>query len=393
MPPVADCPPIHGFCDPRFTGVRDALERNFREHGEVGAAVALTVDGEFVVDLWAGWMDEARSRPWQRDTLVTVFSVGKAFATVSLLMLVERGQVDLDAPVARYWPEFAAAGKEAISVRMLLCHRAGLPAIRRLLPEGTIYDWRAMTEALAEEEPWWEPGRLHGYHVNTFGFLVGEIVRRVSGDTIGAFVRREIAGPLGADFHFGVASEEFGRIADYLPGEMYQEGARTDAAVDLERQVLLQRVYMNPRGVSGMGTVNNSEWRAAEMPSTNGHANARAVARVYSALACGGAVDGIRLLQPETIEEAIREASAGEDFVLRKPSRFGLGFQLSMPERPFGTGPRSFGHFGAGGSLGFADPDARLAFAYTMNRAGPRWQNPRVRGLLAAVAQAATERR
>ena len=392
MAPVADVPPIHGFCDPRFAAVRDALERNFREHGEVGAAVALTIDGRFVVDLWAGWMDEARARPWQRDTLVNVFSVGKAFATVSLLMLVERGLVDLDAPVARYWPEFAAAGKAAISVRMLLCHRAGLPAIRRMLPERAIYDWRAMTEALAGEEPWWEPGRLHGYHVNTFGFLIGEIVRRVSGVTIGAFVRREIAGPLGADFHFGVGSEQFARIADYLPGDMYQEGARDDAAVDPERQILLQRVYMNPRGVSGMGTVNTSEWRAAEMPSTNGHANARAVARVYSALACAGAVDGIRLLQRETIDEAIREASAGDDFVLRKPSRFGLGFQLTMPERPFGTGPRSFGHFGAGGSLGFADPDARTAFAYTMNRAGPRWQNPRVRGLLAAVAQAATER-
>ena len=385
---MADAPTIHGFCEPRFAALRFAFEQNFREHGEVGAALALCVDGRFVVDLWAGWMDEARARPWQRDTLVNVFSVGKAFATVSLLMLVERGLVDLDAPVARYWPEFAAAGKEAISVRMLLCHRAGLPAIRRLLPERAIYDWRAMTEALAGERPWWAPGRLHGYHVNTFGFLVGEIVRRVSGETIGAFVRREIAGPLGADFHFGVGSEQFGRIADYLPGEMYQDGARDDAAVDPERQVLLQRVYMNPRGVSGMGTVNTAEWRAAELPSTNGHANARAVARIYSALACGGAADGTRLLQRETIDEAIREASAGADFVLRKPTRFGLGFQLTMPERPFGTGPRSFGHFGAGGALGFADPDTRTAFAYTMNRAGPRWHNPRVRGLLAAVAAA-----
>jgi len=390
---VADAPPIHGFCDPRFGAVKAALATNFREHGEVGAAVAVSIDGELVVDLWAGWMDEARTRPWQRDTLVNVFSVGKAVATVSLLMLVERGLVELDAPIARYWPEFAQAGKGAISVRWLLGHRAGLPAIRRLLPDDAIYDWKRMTEELAAEEPWWEPGRLHGYHVNTFGFLVGEIVRRVSGESIGAFVRREIAGPLGADFHFGVGSEHFGRIADYLPGELYQEGARDAAPVEPARHLLLQRVYANPRGASGMGTVNTAEWRAAEIPSTNGHANAHAVARVYSALACGGVVDGVRLLQRETIEAAIREASAGEDFVLRKPTRFGLGFQLTMPERPFGTGARSFGHFGAGGSLGFADPDARLAFGYTMNRAGPRWQNPRVRGLIGALAQTAVVRR
>jgi len=385
---VSDAPPIHGFCDARFVGVRGALESNFREHGEVGAAVAVTIDGRFVVDLWGGWTDEGRSRPWERDTLVNVFSVGKALATVSLLLLVERGLVDLDAPVARYWPEFASAGKSEISVRMLLGHRAGLPAIRRPLPDDAIYDWRAMAGALAAEAPWWVPGEQHGYHVNTFGFLVGEVVRRVSGDSIGAFVRREIAGPLGADFHFGVARRDFGRIADCLPGDMYQGGARDDAPVDPEHQLLLQRVYMNPRGISGMGTVNAEAWRAAEIPSTNGHSNARAVARFYSALACGGAVDGIRLLQRETIDLASREASSGDDFVLRRPTRFGLGFQLTMPERPFGTGPRSFGHFGAGGSVGFADPDARLAFSYTMNRAGPRWRNPRVRGLIAAVSTA-----
>ena len=387
--PVADVPPILGFCAPHFGAVKAAFENGFREHAEVGAAVAVTVGGEFVVDLWAGWTDEAHSRPWQRDTLVNVFSVGKAVATVSLLMLVERGFVDLDAPVARYWPEFAQGDKGTISVRWLLAHRAGLPAIRRLLPDDAIYDWKHMTEELAAQAPFWEPGRLHGYHVNTFGFLIGEIVRRVTGDSIGAFVRREIAGSLGADFHFGVVSRDLDRVADFLPGALFGGGAREETPADAEHAQLLQRVYMNPRGVSGMGTVNTDQWRAAEMPSTNGHANARAVARIYSALACGGAVGGIRLLQRATIDEAIREASAGEDFVLRRPTRFGLGFQLSMPERLFGTSPRSFGHFGAGGAFGFADPDARLAVGYTMNCAGPRWQNPRVRGLLAAVSHAA----
>jgi len=381
MAPVADVPEIRGSCDERFAGVRSALARNFRDHGEVGAAVAITIEGRLVVDLWAGWADRIRTRPWQRDTLVNVFSVGKAMAALSLLVLVERGQVDLDAPAARYWPEFAARGKSEVTVRMLLCHRAGLPAIRRSLPRFAMYDWELMTSALAAEEPWWEPGRTHGYHVNTFGFLIGEIVRRVSGESIGAFFRREVAAPLGADFHFGIGPEHDQRIADYLFGDEPPEMVDDDD----ERQFLLRHVYLNPPGLSGFGTVNTRAWRAAEMPSTNGHASARAVARIYSVLACGGAIDGVRLLRTETIERAIAEASSGPDLVLRRPSRFGLGFQLTQPERPLGTNPRSFGHFGAGGSLGFADPDAQLAFAYTMNQPGPRWQNPRNRGLIDAV--------
>ncbi|TMB54736.1 MAG: beta-lactamase family protein [Deltaproteobacteria bacterium] len=381
MAPVADVPEIRGSCDERFAEVRSALARNFRDHGEVGAAVAITIEGRLVVDLWAGWADRIRTRPWQRDTLVNVFSVGKAMAALSLLVLVERGRVDLDAPAARYWPEFAARGKSEVTVHMLLCHRAGLPAIRRSLPRFAMYDWELMTSALAAEEPWWEPGRTHGYHVNTFGFLIGEIVRRVSGESIGAFFRREVAAPLGADFHFGIGPEHDQRIADYLFGDEPPEMVDDDD----ERQFLLRHVYLNPPGLSGFGTVNTRAWRAAEMPSTNGHASARAVARIYSVLACGGAIDGVRLLRTETIERAIAEASSGPDLVLRRPSRFGLGFQLTQPERPLGTNPRSFGHFGAGGSLGFADPDAQLAFAYTMNQPGPRWQNPRNRGLIDAV--------
>jgi CubicO group peptidase (beta-lactamase class C family) len=380
---VADVPEICGSCDARFAGVRNALAQNFRAHGEVGAAVAITVEGRLVADLWAGWVDRERTRAWQRDTLVNVFSVGKGMAALSLLILVERGQVDLDAPVARYWPEFAARGKRDVTVRMLLCHRAGLPAIRRPLPDLAMYDWELMTSALAEEEPWWEPGRQHGYHVNTFGFLIGEVVRRVSGKSIGAFFRREIAAPLAADFHFGIGPEHDDRIADYLFAATPPQIVADDD--DDERRFLLGCVYMNPPGLSGPGTVNTRAWRAAEMPSTNGHANARAVARIYSALACGGAVDGIRLLRAETIAYAVAEASSGSDVVLRRPSRFGLGFQLTQPASLLGPNPRSFGHFGAGGSLGFADPDARLAFAYTMNQAGPRFQNPCTRALIAAT--------
>ncbi|MGH2979068.1 MAG: serine hydrolase domain-containing protein [Solirubrobacterales bacterium] len=356
--------------------MRDAFGDNFRRHDELGAAVAITVDGEPAVDIWAGWMDAARTRAWERDTLVDVFSVGKAMAALCVLMLVERGQVDLEAPVSRYWPEFAAGGKGGVTVRMLLSHRAGLPAVRRTLPGSAIYDWGAMTAALAEEEPWWDPGSTHGYHVNTLGFLAGEIVRRVSGESIGGFFRREVAGPLEADFHFGLGAAQDARVAEFVFG-----GESSDpqpGPPDEERGFLLSRVYLNPPGLSGIGTVNTRAWRAAEIPSANGHATARAVARIYSALAG-------RLLGAETLQQATSEASAGTDFVLGRPSRFGLGFQLTQPERPLGPNPRSFGHFGVGGSLGFADPDAGLAFAYTMNRSGPRWQNPRTRALIDAV--------
>jgi CubicO group peptidase (beta-lactamase class C family) len=389
--PVAAVPEILGSCDERFAGVREALEGNFRTHDELGAAVAIALEGRLVVDVWAGWTDGGRTRRWERDTLVAVFSVGKAMAALCVLILVERGRLDLDAPVSRYWPEFATAGKAGVTVRMLLSHRAGLPAVRRVLPELGMYDWDLMTAALAAEEPWWEPGSTHGYHVNTFGYLTGELVRRVSGQRIGAFFRSEVARRVDADFHFGFGPRQDHRTAEFLlerQASVCVDGVEEEQRVgggDAERNFLLGRVYLNPPGLSGLGTVNTRAWRAAEIPSANGHATARGVARIYSALACGGAVDGIRLLRPETIEHAVAEASSGPDFVLGRPSRFGLGFQLTQPERPLGPSPRSFGHFGAGGSLGFADPAAGLAFAYTMNRPGPRWQNPRNRALIDAV--------
>jgi CubicO group peptidase (beta-lactamase class C family) len=376
---------ISGFCDERFAPVREALEGNFREHGELGVAVAIEVGGQQVVDIWAGWADDARTRPWERDTLVDVFSVGKAMAALCVLMLVERGQIELDAPVGADWPEFAAGGKGDVTVRTLLSHRAGLPAIRRPLADADIYDWSSMSSALASEEPWWEPGTAHGYHVNTFGFLAGELVRRVSGQSFGTFFQREVAGPLDADFHFGFGPEHDGRVAEYLfAGESSKstdEGAHEQQVVgeDEPRRFLLSRVYLNPPSLSGIGTVNTRDWRAAEIPSANGHATARAVAKVYSALVSGG------ILDPATLDEATAEASSGPDYVLGRPTRFGLGFQLTQAERPLGPNPRSFGHFGVGGSLGFADPDVGLAFGYVLNRSGPRWQNPRNRALIDAV--------
>jgi CubicO group peptidase (beta-lactamase class C family) len=379
---VAGTPSIEGFCDERFTAVRDALAENFRERGELGAAVSLVVEGRPVVEIWAGWMDEQRMLPWRRDTLVDVFSVGKAMATLCVLILVDRGRLGLDSPVARYWPEFAGAGKGDVTVRTLLSHRAGLPAVRRTLADNSIYDWGTIVEALAAEEPWWEPGSTHGYHVNTFGFLTGEIVRRVSGTSIGEFFRCEVAQPLGADFHFGLDRREDARTAEYVFGSeaaTHTEGAeeRLPLEPDDDHQFLLNRVYLNPPALSGIGTVNTRAWRAAEIPSANGHATASAITRIYGALG--------DLLEPATLGEATAEHSSGRDFVLGRPSRFGLGFQLTQPERPLGTSSRSFGHFGVGGSLGFADPDAKLAFAYVMNLSRPGWQNPRNRALIDAV--------
>jgi CubicO group peptidase (beta-lactamase class C family) len=382
VPAVNASVPIAGTCDGRFAAVRRAFIGNFAEHGEIGAAVAVVVDGQPVVDLWGGHVDAARRVPWGRDTLVNVFSVGKAMATVCALLFVDRSRLDLDAPVSRFWPEFAAAGKAAITVRELLCHRAGLPAIRAPLPSGAIFSWETMTTALAGETPWWPPGRRHGYHVNTFGFLVGEVVRRVAGRTIGRVLRDDVAGPLGADVHIGLAPADHARVAEFVwPPEMAPEAVAAGATGDDDARLMIRNTYVNPPGLSGYGVVNTARWRRAEMPSTNTHATARGIARIYAALAAGGPP----LLSRATLAQATTEHAAGLDAVLGRASRFGLGFQLPLPDRPLGPNPGVFGHFGAGGSLGFADPEARVAFAYVMNRMGPRWYNPTTRRLVAAL--------
>ena len=208
--------PIEGTCDARFASVREAFVTNFTERGDVGAAVAVSVGGRLVVDLWGGWADAARRRPWRRDTLVNVFSCSKGLSTVCALQLVERGLVDLDAPIARLWPAFAAAGKEGITLRQVLTHRAGLPAVRAPLPDGAMLDWPRMTAALAAQAPWWVPGEAHGYHVNTFGFLVGEVARRAGAMTLGAWLRTHVAAPLGADVHIGLPAAEHQRVAEFL---------------------------------------------------------------------------------------------------------------------------------------------------------------------------------
>jgi CubicO group peptidase (beta-lactamase class C family) len=374
--------PIGGWCDPRFALLRSEFERNFRERGELGASVSVTLDGIVVADLWGGWAD-AQRQPWLPDTLVNVFSVGKGLLAVCLANLSGRGLLNPDAPVARYWPEFGAAGKEAVTVRQLLSHQAGLPAIRQPLPEESGLDWERITSLLAAEEPWWQPGSGHGYHVNTFGYLGGELIRRITGLSVGDFLRREVAGPLGADVHIGLAASEHGRVAEFRWPDRGTDTAAPQVDPVPNKKMSLN-AYFNPPDFSGMGVVNTAGWRSAQVPSANAHATAAGVARVYTALAAGGVLAGARVVTCDALAAATQEQVYGEDLVLMRPSRFGLGFQLTHTERQLGNGPRCFGHFGAGGSVGFCDPDARVAFGYVTNQMGPRWRNPRNKALMDA---------
>ena len=373
---------VSGWCDPAFGLLREEFTRNFADRAELGAAVSVSVRGSVVANLWGGWRDAARQQPWTPDTLVNVFSVGKGLLAASVARLAGQGLIDADAPVARYWPEFAAAGKAGVTVRQLLSHQAGVPAIRRPLAPGSALDWSLMTSVLAEEEPWWPPGSGHGYHVNTFGFAVGELIRRVTGMTPGTLLQCELAGPLAADVHIGLAASQHGRVAEFVWGQA--AAAASDPAAPAAAADMAVRAYVNPPDFSGFGVVNTATWRSAEIPSANAHATAAGIARVYAALAAGGTLDGYRAVDVSALAAAVEEQAYGEDLVLRRPSRFGLGFQLTHPERPLGRGPRCFGHFGAGGSVGFCDPDAGLAFGYVTNQMGPRWRNPRNMALMDA---------
>jgi CubicO group peptidase (beta-lactamase class C family) len=385
-------PGISGTCAAAFEGVRQAFEANFRAPGEVGAAVAVVVDGMPVVDLWGGHADQARTRAWERDTLVNVYSTTKGMVALCAQRLVDAGALDLDAPVARYWPEFAAAGKRDIPVRWLLSHRAGLAAVRDLLPGEALYDWDAMCRALAAETPWWQPGETHGYHALTFGWLVGEVVRRIDGRSLGRYFREEVAGPLGADFQIGLPDAEHARVAEMgpiPPPEPGADGASLAALMMSDPQGVAARAFLNPPSMA-LGP-NVPEWRRAEIPGANGHATARGVARIYGALARGGTQDGVRVLSRAGIERCREQQACGLDLVLRISTRIGQGFMLSqaLPLAAFGPNPGSFGHPGAGGSVGFADPEARVGFGYVMNRMGPHiLLDPRADRLIDAVYDA-----
>jgi CubicO group peptidase (beta-lactamase class C family) len=378
---------IEGHCDERFRGVRAAFADNFATRGDVGAAVAVTIGNKPVIDLWGGHSDKARTRPWERDTIVNVYSATKGVAATCLNRLADQGQVNLDAPVADYWPEFAQSGKEKLPVRWLLSHRAGLPAVRKPLPPDALMRWDVMTTALAEQEPWWEPGTKHGYHALTFGYLIGEVIRRVTGKTVGAYCRENISGPLGIDFHIGLDARDDSRCAEVIAAPPPAPGQRNplaDAAKDPDS--ITAKAVNNPPGALKLETINSRGWRGAEIPAANGHTNARALSRFYASLACGGELDGVRILSADQIERCRTIESDGIDAVLSVPMRFGLGYRLTQPAAKYGPNPHSFGHTGAGGSLGFADPDAGLGFAYTMNQMGTQLLlDPRVAALLDAL--------
>ncbi|MBW2317012.1 MAG: beta-lactamase family protein [Deltaproteobacteria bacterium] len=387
--PDSIAPEVHGHCDPRFAAVQGAFATNFVEDDEVGAALCIHIGGACVVDIWGGHVDADRTRRWQRDTLVNAYSVGKGVLAVLVTAIVESGALELDAPVASLWPEFAAGDKAAVSVRELMAHRAGLPAVRERLPEHALYDWPRMCDALASQVPYWEPDSGHGYHVNTYGYLVGELVRRATGLPVGDALARIVTGPLGAEFVFGLPRSEHHRVAETVVPDVQmtepQQWARAFPATgDAVHDEMIWHAYFNPSGLSGMGTVNTEAWRLAAIPSANGHGTARVVAEIYAAFLAGGP-PGTPWAGPGVRAEARTIPSDGEDRVLGRPSRFGLGFQLSQPSRPIGPGPRAFGHYGYGGSLGFADPDADLAFGYLMNHPGERWQSTRTKRLINAV--------
>lgn len=357
--------PVAGECAARFRAVRDAFERGLRDGGETGAAVAVWLDGEPVVDLWGGFVDAAETRPWRSDTLAYVASTTKGITALCANRLAEAGKLDLAAPVTRYWPEFGAAGKQDVPVHMLLSHRAGLPALRTRLPREALYDWDRVTAALAAETPWWEPGTKHGYHPMTFGWLVGEVVRRADGRSLGRYFREELAQPLGLDFHVGLRPDEEARCADVIPPAAGHRNPLLRGPGG--RDSMLALAFGSPR--SRPDEANTPEWRRAELPAANGHGTARALARLYGALARGGEEDGHHLLGPGALARATAEQAFGRDAVLPGlTTRFGLGFMLGHPRLPLGPGAHSFGHPGMGGSLAFGDPERRLGFAYVRNR-------------------------
>lgn len=357
---------IQGSCEPRFEKVRQAFAENFAERGEVGAAVSIVHQGKMVVDLWGGHVDTERSRAWQKDTLVNVFSTTKGITALCVHMLVDRGQLDLDAPVAKYWPEFAQAGKDHIPVRYVLSHQAGLAGVRRKLTAQDLYNWQTVTDALASQEPWWEPGSQHGYHALTYGYLVGELIQRITGLTTGAFLRQEISEPLGVDFHIGVSEDFDPRIADLIPPPRLPAGqAEPLAALAGQPKSMPAAALANP-AVSAQ-LANTREWRAAELPAANGHGTARALAQVYGALAHDGVLEGKQLLSPQTLATAIEQQCAGQDAVLRVDMSWALGFILSGTTKLYGPNPQAFGHSGYGGSFGCADSRGQLGIGYTMN--------------------------
>jgi len=378
---------VEGYCDEAFAGVRELFEHQVATGVELGAAVAAQQGDRLVVDLWGGHTDAERQRPWQRGTLVNVWSTTKGAVALVAHMLADRGLLDLDAPVARYWPEFAAAGKQDIPVRYLLSHRAGLAGLREPTTVEDLCDWKVIVERLAATEPWWEPGSVSGYHALTFGYLVGEVVRRVTGTTVGELLRTELAGPLGADFHVGLPDGEHHRVATLVqpPPENLSERALLFAQL----APVAIAALANPQITDA--AANEPAWRRAEIPAANGHATARGIAALYGVYAQRGTFGGRRYLGADQVDIAREGQGACTDLILGpaiggRQTEIALGVWLSGPNHSYGPNERAFGHDGYGGSFGIADPEAGLSMGYGMNLMGHHVvDDPRKMALIEAV--------
>lgn len=354
---------VHGSFDDRFDRTIEQFAENFRTGADLGASFALSSEGEMVVDIWAGFTDAEKTRPWQADTIVNVFSSTKTVSFLCALVLSDRGELNFDAPVADYWPEFAASGKQDIPVWHLMNHAAGLSGLDKDTVTADFYDWDKMTGLLAEQAPWWEPGTATGYHALTQGWLIGEVVRRITGQSIGQFLQDEIAGPLGADFFIGVPDSAFPRIGHLLVPE------GTNDTNSAEAGSIASRTFMNPQPRAEDSWTD--EWRRAEIPAANGHGNARSLVRLQTALACGGSAFGVDLMSEETAKLVMQERISGNDLVLDVPTSFGLGFALNRGPIPMSPNPNACFWGGWGGSSVLVDQDARVAMSYVMNQMFP----------------------
>lgn len=352
---------ISGSCEPEFSGLRDVLSGLIDSGADVGASVAVVVEGRPVVDVWGGWADEARTRPWNSDTITNVWSTTKTVSALAALVLIDRGLIHEDDPVAKHWPEFGASGKENVTIGHLMSHTSGVSAWEQPVTIEDVYDWGKSTARLAEQAPWWEPGTASGYHGLNYGHLIGEVVRRVSGKSLAEFVATEITGPLGADFQFGAREADWDRIAPVIAPP-----PPPPASGEIDPDSVLMKTVTGPP--SGAELTYTPGWRGAIIGAANGHSNARGIARIQSVVSNGGEVDGVRLLSPETISRIFREYSNGTDLILGIPVRFGLGYCLSTPEVPYI--PESDVCFwgGWGGSLVVNDIKRRTTIAYMMNK-------------------------
>lgn len=353
---------IHGSCDPRFEKMREVLSANIDSGDDVGASVAVVHQGEMVVDMWGGWIDEKRSAPWSSDTIVNVWSSTKTQMALCALMLADRGELDLDAPVAKYWPEFAANGKSGVLVRHLLSHTSGVSGWDQPVEVSDLYDWTKSTSKLAAQAPWWEPGTSSGYHALNQGHLVGEVIRRITGLKLGEFFRREVAEPLDLDFHIGLPESEFGRVSNVIPPPPLPVDM-----TQLDPNSVVVKTFSGP--APGAEAAWTKEWRQADIGAANGHGNARSLAWAQSAISNGGVVRGHRLLGQKTIDQIFRVQSDGMDQVLMAPVKFGIGYGLPNPTVAHLPMDRRACFWGGwGGSAIVNDLDLGLTVTYVMNR-------------------------